>query len=584
MTKAPNLHIVTEYALSIIEKRKLACPEDVEKCERYFRDLKDKRWEFRTFEPELVIGLIEKTFCHEKGERLDGTPLQGEPFLLEPWQKHIIYNLLGFYKKNTKERRYKEAYIEVPRKNAKTTFSAALAWALALLERKSGSTVYITAAALQQSLQSFNFLKFNLNNMGEAGNFRIIDNNNEHSISGSFKDGSIYIRALAASPDKQDSLNCNIAIADELHAYRSPKQYNIIKESMKAYTNKLMIGITTAGDNMNSFGYRRRQYCQKILNRAIKDEAYFVSISKAPEAENGDVDYLNPKVHEMANPMYGVTIRPDDILNDARQAQNDPQQRKDFMSKSLNVYTAAMTAYFNLGTFQQSNAEAGKSLGFDPSWTVEQKVKHAVSLKLTWYGGTDLSKLHDLTAAALVARHDDGTWLILPHAWFPVVAAHTKAEEDSIPLFGWRDDGWLTMSNNPTVNYAEVVNWYTRMKQAGLKIKHVAHDRRFAKEYVQLMINAGFKVSDQRQYDWVKAEGFRLIDQASRNSKLYYFDSDAYEYCVSNVRSIESLDGKMHYQKVEEEMRIDIFDASVFGVCQLNDDSELQAKARRWLP
>lgn len=584
MTKAPNLHIVTEYALSIIEKRKLACPEDVEKCERYFRDLKDARWEFRTFEPELVIGLIEKTFCHEQGERLDGTPLQGEPFLLEPWQKHIIYNLLGFYKKGTNERRYKEAYIEVPRKNAKTTFSASLAWALGLLERKSGSKVYITAAALQQSLQSFNFLKYNLNNMGEAGNFRIIDNNNEHSISGSFKDGSIYIRALAASPDKQDSLNCNIAIADELHAYRSPKQYNIIKEAMKAYTNKLMIGITTAGDNMNSFGYRRRQYCQKILNGAIKDEAYFVSISKAPEAENGDVDYLDPKVHEMANPMYGVTIRPDDILNDARQAQSDPQQRKDFLAKSLNVYTAAMTAYFNLGTFQQSNKEAGKALGFDPYWTVEQKIKHAVSLNLTWYGGTDLSKLHDLTAAALVARHKDGTWLILPHAWFPVVAAHTKAEEDSIPLFGWRDDGWLTMSNNPTVNYAEVVNWYTAMKNAGLKIKHVAHDRRFAKEYVQLMINAGFKVSDQRQYDWVKAEGFRLIDQASRNNKLYYFDSDAYEYCVSNVRSIESLDGKMHYQKVEEEMRIDIFDASVFGVCQLNDDSEIQAKARRWLP
>ncbi|MBC8932369.1 terminase large subunit, partial [Escherichia coli] len=72
-------------------------------------------------------------------------------------------------------------------------------------------------------------------------------------------------------PDRQDSLNCNVGIADELHAYKTPKQYNIIKEAMKAYTNKLMIGITTAGDNMSSFCYQRLQYCRKILDDTVKD-------------------------------------------------------------------------------------------------------------------------------------------------------------------------------------------------------------------------------------------------------------------------------------------------------------------------
>ena len=105
---------------------------------------------------------------------------------------------------------------------------------------------------------------------------------------------------------------------------------------MKAYTNKLMIGITTAGDNMNSFCYNRLKYCQKILEGTATDEAYFVFITKADEDEKGNVDYTNPVIHEMANPNYGVTIRPEDMANDAYQAQNDPQQRKDFYAKSLN--------------------------------------------------------------------------------------------------------------------------------------------------------------------------------------------------------------------------------------------------------
>ena len=250
-SKFKNYDLVMEYAKNIITGKKLANKEQIQGCQRFINDLENKDYDFNPKDAEFVIGIIEKTFVHAQGERLDGTPLRYSPFLLEPFHKFQIYNLLGFYKKGTKIRRFKEAFIFIPRKNIKTSFAAALAWALGLLERKSGSKVYITAAALKQSLESFNFINFNLEQMGEKENFRVIDNNQEHSISGDLGDGSIYIQALAANPDSQDSLNCNIGIADEIHAYKTPKQYNIIKEAMKAYTNKLMIGITTAGDNMN---------------------------------------------------------------------------------------------------------------------------------------------------------------------------------------------------------------------------------------------------------------------------------------------------------------------------------------------
>ena len=443
-----------EYAESIRSGKKIACIELRQAVDRFFADLENPEYEMKPTDPEFCIQVIEKTICHQQGEMLDGTPLRGKPFLLEPFHKFIIYNLLGFKIAGTNIVRFHEALIFIPRKNIKTSFAAALSWALSLRYRKSGAKTYIVGAALVQTLESFNFLKYNIDRMGEntkdGGTVRVIDNNNEHSLSATLSDGSFYVRALAANPDAQDSLNCNVAICDEIHAYKQPKQYNLFREAMKAYTNKLLIGISTAGDNEQLFLGQRLKYCRKVLDGTIKDEQYFIFMCCANPDENGDIDYTNPVVHEMANPAYGVSIRPEEILNDSLQAQNDPQQRKDFFAKSLNVYTNAIKAYFDLDEFRRSDEKY--------SWTLDQLAK----LPIEWYGGADLSKLHDLTAAALFGQYK-GTDIIITHGFIPVVTAHLKADEDAIPFFGWAEDGWLTLCNSPTVNHADVVNWFVSM-------------------------------------------------------------------------------------------------------------------------
>ena len=575
-----NFQDVLQYAKDVVDGTKVACKELIQSAQRFLDDLNDPRYEIRHKDAEFCIGIIEKTFVHIKGTA------KGKPYILEDWQKFIVYNVSAIYLSGTDERKYKEAFIFLPRKNSKTFFASAIAWALSLLERKYYSVVYIIATKLDRALESFYNILENLEIMGERQNFRILDNNSEHSINRSFYDedgaktGAIKIQALASDSKKADGLNANFFILDEIHAYKNANEYFVYKQAQKSYVNKLLIGITTAGSNMNSFCYQRLQYCQKILNKEVEDEQYFIFITKADDPD----DYTNPIEHEKANPNFNVTIRAQDILAESLQAQNDPSARSEFLNKSLNIYTNTMSAYFDIGEVQVSNEDAELELKKLLNIPEDQPIPidTIANLKnVTWYGGADLSKMFDLTGTCVYGRYE-GIDIAITHGFMPITQAKAKADEDNIPFFWWKDQGWLTMTNTELVDYEEVVKWFMSMREKGFKIKEVAFDKYNSRDFVRSMEKQKFKMMESGQQFWKKSEAFREIERQFKARRFTYLSNKAFEYCVSNVKATEDAEERVRFEKVAENFRIDLFDATVVAVKQAIISRDRNKKINTW--
>ena len=403
---------------------------------------------FDDHEAERAVSFIETFIQHTKGE------LAGEKMILEKWQKDdIIRPLFGWKIKETGLRKYRHAYIEIPRKNGKSTLAAAIALYILFADSERGAEVFSCAGDRSQASIIFDIAKTMVQNDPSLLEYAEIYRS---SIINPSK-GNTY-RALSADAKLQHGHNAHAILFDELHTQPNDELYQTMKTSMGARTQPLLICLTTAGANKTdgNICWTIHSYAKKVENGTINDPAFLPVIYAADD----DDDITLESTWKKANPNYGVSIRKDYMKAEAQLAMDLPSYENSFRRLHLNQWTTNESKWIS-----------------DQQWmSCDQPLDLEKLKSVECYAGLDLSSVRDLSALTLFFPMDDGTFHILPFFWLPKLTAEERQRKDKVPYLEWASQGHIQLTEGDVQDYDFIRKKINDIGQEYM-IKEICYDR-----------------------------------------------------------------------------------------------------------
>ncbi|MBS0424602.1 MAG: terminase large subunit [Proteobacteria bacterium] len=344
-----------QYAEQVLSGEIIACKWTKAACRRQLDDLKfsgadkDYPYEFDIDEAEYVCKFIE-LLPHVKGKWV------GEKIKLEPWQMFIITTVFGWYSKQDNSRRFRTVYIEVPRKNAKSTLTSGVSLYMLTGDNEPGAEIYSAATTRDQARIVFETARLMAkSDAGFRKRFGVAVL--EHSIYETINSGK-YI-PLSAEGSTLDGLNIHFASIDELHAHKTRAVFDVLETATGSREQPLIWGITTAGFDRSGICYEQRNYVASLLNATLlkngglgykvkgqvaEDNTYFGIIYTIDDED----DWTKPECWVKANPNYGISVSEVDIEKLARKAQKVSSAKNNFLTKRLNVWVNASEAWMDM--------------------------------------------------------------------------------------------------------------------------------------------------------------------------------------------------------------------------------------------
>ncbi len=485
-----------KYCQAILSQEIPSCKWITKAAQRFESDLK------RTdiiFNEDLYLHAVEFI---ESLEHTVGT-YASNLFKLEPWQHFIVANLFGFVKPDGL-RRYTRAYVEVPRKNGKSTFSNALMLYGLLADGEEGAQIYSAATKLDQAMMVFSesarvckqvdWIAEGVNVYNSVNNRRI-------------NYGNSFYRPLEWNPGKQDGLNTHFAVIDEYHAHSSDELYNVIRNSMGARLQPLLFVITTAGFNRESACYRHRQYCTKVLEGAINDDALFSVIYTL---DDGD-DWMNPLNWAKANPNYGVSVNPRQLEEGLQEAKELSHKEVEFKTKLLNVWTDTAQTWIS-----------------DENW---MKCENDAEPHGECYGGLDLATTGDFCAFSL---YWPSTGAVRSWYWLPDEAAKRRNDQQGDAIRNWARDGYITVTEGNVTDYDYIKHKIIELSEM-YEMHEIAYDRWNATQIVNDLMNAGITMYPFGQGFGSMSAPTKEFERLVKNRNLHHDSNPVTRWMLGNV-------------------------------------------------
>lgn len=404
---------------------------------------------------ELAIAFVENFCTHVQGD----SSIIGKPFKLEDWQKNdIVRPLFGVKRKADGKRRYRKAYVEIPKKQGKTPLAAALMlYALTALQREGGASVYCVATSTKQADQAFAWAK-NMALKSEALSSRL--EVLQHSIV--YPEKMSSLKTLASKVETADGINASFILVDELHRHKSPAMLELMESSLAAHSEGILFIITTAGSERESVCYKEHEKALGILEGTIEDDTYLPVVYAADETTDLHDDEQAAKAIRQANPNVDVSVSFDWLWQKVLEARQMSSRENSIKRYHLNLWTEQATRWLPLHLWD-SNDKA-----YDPT-DLEGK---PCFLALDWAASQDMGAL------VAVFNNEYGGYDILPYYFLPAENLAKKDKQDRVSYSAWVQGGYLHHCQGATLNEKDVYAQAVELSER-FNVQLITYDRTF---------------------------------------------------------------------------------------------------------
>lgn len=415
-------HAWHQYAIDVEAGKIPACEALKQAVKRYFSDLISPVYEFDFVAVERFIKF--SGYCpHVKG------PLRGKPIMLEPWQQFAFANIMGVKVKATGRRKYRSAFIMIPRKNAKSTKAAILAnWFL--LKEQGQQDIYTAAVSRDQARIVFDDAR---QMCLLSAPFKKRLTIQQHKVIQP-KTNSI-LKPLAAKAATIEGTNPSLAIIDEYHLHPDNSVYSALELGMGARPDGLLFAITTAGTSTISACKQLYDYCKLILSGEEENDSIFALIYELEDEKEID----NPAQWVKANPNLGVSVMVDSLISTIKKARGIPSEWNEMLTKRFNIWCNGTTAWMGGGAWAACKVD----------FTADDLEGSEC------YAGMDLSSTDDITSVCYSFPNGENVRVLARH-YIPESVLEDSGNKNRNIYRAWVKDGWLITTPGNCIDYDRI--------------------------------------------------------------------------------------------------------------------------------
>ncbi len=538
-----------QYAKDVVAGKVLTSKWVHLACQRQIKDLirfkgKESLYRFnpkltaksgRPFYPADNLCAFIERLPHVKG------PLAGESIRLEPWQVFILTTVFGWVRPDGR-RRFRRSYIEVPRGNAKSTLSSALALYMLAADGEGGSEVYSLATTRDQARIVFGDAQtMARKSAGFRSRFGVEVGAHNMNV---MKTGSKF-EALSAEGSTLDGLNIHFGCIDELHAHKTRTVYDVVETGTGKRDNSLLWVITTAGSNRAGICYEVRTFVTRLLDGVFEDDSQFGIIYGLDEGD----DWVTEEALIKANPNWGVSVRPEVLLPLQAKAMQLPSAVNNFKTKHLNEWVNADSSWMDMRAWDRCA---------NPSLTLA-----AYAGQPCWIG-LDLASKVDIAALVLVFTHleIDGAYAVFGRYYLPEDTVHANGNSQ---YQGWMSAGRVTVTPGNVIDFgwieADLIDFVSRHS-----VQAVAFDPFQATQLSTRMLSEGMPMIEVRPTVLNFSEPMKTLEALVLQGKLIHDGDPVLGWMASNV--VAHLDAKdnIYPRKERPENKIDGIVALIMAI------------------